>query len=269
MRHVTLDDVGVCIRARCVRKDRQVKVHVLTIFPELFGGPLATGPIRIAREKGLLDVAVHNLRDYTTDKHLVVDDVPYGGGQGMVMKPEPLVAAIEHVAAVGSPRRILLAARGPRFGQARAAALATEPALLFVCGRYEGVDERVTATVDEEISIGDYVLSGGELAALVVLDAVVRLLPGVLGNAASPVDDSFATGLLEGPQYTRPPDFRGARVPDVLLSGDHGAIARWRREQALWTTFTRRPDLLATATLDDADRRFLRTLGWKDPSRDG
>src|SRR5262249_4964319 len=160
----------------------------------------------------------------------------------------------EHVAASGSPRRILLSARGPRLSQATAAALATEPTLLFVCGRYEGVDERVTAAVDEELSIGDYVLSGGELAALVVLDAVVRLLPGVLGNAASPVDDSFATGLLEGPQYTRPPEFRGARVPDVLLSGDHRAIARWRREQALRTTHARRPDLLATAALDDADR---------------
>jgi tRNA (guanine37-N1)-methyltransferase len=239
-----------------------VKVHLLTIFPELFGGPLATGPLRIAREKGLLDVAVHQLRDYTTDKHLVVDDVPYGGGHGMVMRVEPLVAAIEHVAAVDRPRRILLSPRGTRFGQAKAAELARLPSLLFVCGRYEGIDERVTAHVDEELSIGDYVLSGGELAALVVLDAVVRLVPGVLGNEASPVDDSFATGLLEGPQYTRPPDAGGARVPDVLLSGDHAAIARWRREQALRTTLARRPDLLATASLDDADRAFLRTLGW-------
>ncbi len=250
-----------------------MKVHVLTIFPELFGGPLATGPIRIAREKGVLDVALHDLRDYTTDKHLVVDDVPYGGGQGMVMKPEPLVAAIEHITtrdgADASPWRILLAARGRRFDQAHAAALAARPSLLFVCGRYEGVDERVTAFVDEELSIGDYVLSGGELAALVVLDAVVRLLPGVLGNEASPVDDSFATGLLEGPQYTRPATFRDARVPDVLLSGDHGAIARWRREQALRTTLARRPDLLETAPLDDADVRFLRTLGWTGPPRNG
>jgi tRNA (guanine37-N1)-methyltransferase len=246
-----------------------MKVHLLTIFPELFGGPLATGPIRIAREKGLLDVAVHDLRDYTTDKHLVVDDVPYGGGQGMVMKPDPLTAAIEHVAADGRPHRILLAARGARFTQAKAAALATRPGLLFVCGRYEGVDERVAPLVDEELSIGDFVLSGGELAALVVVDAVVRLLPGVLGNEASPVDDSFATGLLEGPQYTRPAEFRGARVPDVLLSGDHAAVARWRREQALRTTLERRPDLLATAPLDAADRAFLRALGWTDPTRDG
>jgi tRNA (guanine37-N1)-methyltransferase len=237
-------------------------VHLLTIFPELFGGPLATGPIRIAREKRLLDVAVHDLRDYTTDKHLVVDDVPLGGGQGMVMKPEPLVAAIEHIVADGGPHRILLAARGARFTQSKASELAQLPSLLFVCGRYEGVDERVAALVDEELSIGDYVLSGGELAALVVLDAVVRLIPGVLGNEASPVDDSFATGLLEGPQYTRPAEVRGARVPDVLLSGDHAANARWRREQALRTTLARRPDLLDTAPLDDADRAFLRGLGW-------
>jgi tRNA (guanine37-N1)-methyltransferase len=241
-----------------------VKVHFLTIFPELFGGPLATGPIRIAREKGVLDVAVHDLRDYATDKHLVVDDVPYGGGQGMVMKPEPLVAAIEHVAAesAASPWRVLLAARGRRFDQAHATALAARPSLLFVCGRYEGVDERIAPYVEEDLSIGDYVLSGGELAALVVLDAVVRLLPGVLGNEASSADDSFATGLLEGPQYTRPAAFRDARVPDVLLSGDHGAIARWRREQALRTTLARRPDLLEAAPLDDDDVRFLRALGW-------
>ena len=246
-----------------------MKAHFLTIFPELFGGPLTTGPIRIARDKGLLEVAVHNLRDYTTDKHCVVDDVPYGGGQGMVMKPEPLAAAIEHVASEGRPWRILLAARGRRLTQARVAELAALPSLLFVCGRYEGVDERVTACVDEEVSIGDYVLSGGELAALVVLDAAVRLLPGVLGNEASPVDDSFATGLLEGPQYTRPATFRDARVPDVLLSGDHAAIARWRREQALRTTLARRPDLLETAALDDADVRFLRSLGWSGPARHG
>jgi len=243
-----------------------VKVHVVTIFPELFGGPLATGVLRIAREQGALEVAIHNLRDHTTDRHLVVDDVPYGGGQGMVMKPEPLVAAIEHAGAPDAsgvrPHRILLSARGARFTQASAAALAALPSLLFVCGRYEGVDERVTAWVDEELSIGDYVLSGGELAALVVLDAVVRLLPGVLGNAASPADDSFATGLLEGPQYTRPPEFRGVRVPDVVRSGDHAAVARWRREEALRTTLARRPDLLEHARLDDADRRFLASLGW-------
>jgi tRNA (guanine37-N1)-methyltransferase len=219
-----------------------VRVHVLTIFPELFGGPLATGPIRIAREKGLLDVAVHNLRDYATDKHLVVDDVPYGGGQGMVMKPEPLVAAIEHVAAADRPRRILLAARGAPLGQAKVAELAALPSLLFVCGRYEGVDERVAAVVDEELSIGDYVLSGGELAALVVLDAVVRLLPGVLGNEASTVEESFSDGLLEHPQYTRPREWEGRAIPDVLISGDHAKVEAWRKAERERITRARRND---------------------------
>ena len=229
-----------------------MKIHFLTIFPELFGGPLATGPIRIAREKGALDVAVHDLRDYTTDKHLVVDDVPYGGGQGMVMKPEPLVAAIEHVraqsaadaAADGAPWRILLAARGRRFDQAHAAALAARPSLLLVCGRYEGVDERVQHFVDEELSVGDYVLSGGEPAALVVIDAVVRHIPGSLGNVESAGAESFVDGQLEYPQYTRPETFRGHAVPPVLLSGDHAAIAAWRADAARDLTARRRPDLL-------------------------
>jgi tRNA (guanine37-N1)-methyltransferase len=209
-------------------------------------------------------VALHQLRDYAGGPHLQVDDTPYGGGQGMVMKPEPLVAAIEHVARVERPRRILLSATGAPFTQQRARALAAEDALLLVCGRYEGIDERVKAWVDEELSIGDYVLTGGELAALVVLDAVARLLPGVLGNEASPRDDSYTTGLLEHPQYTRPADFRGVRVPDVLLSGDHAAIARWHRQESLRLTWLRRPDLLARAPLDDADRAFLRALGWRD-----
>ncbi len=199
------------------------------------------------------------MRDYAGGKHLQVDDVPYGGGQGMVMKPEPLLAAIAHVAAADAPRRILLSPRGPRLDQRRLAALAREQSLLLVCGRYEGVDERVMAAIDEELSIGDYVLSGGELAALVVLDGIARLLPGVLGNDASAPDDSFATGLLEHPQYTRP---WSDDVPAVLGSGDHTAIRRWRRQQALRLTLERRPDLLATATLDADDRAFLRTLGW-------
>lgn len=241
-----------------------MRVHVLTLFPEIFGAPLAVGPLKWARERGLLDVSLHQVRDYATDRHKQVDDTPYGGGQGMVMKPEPLVAAIEHAAAVDRPRRVLLAAQGVPFTQARAEALAVEPSLLLVCGRYEGVDARVRAFVDEELSIGDYVLSGGELAALVVLDAVVRLLPGVLGNAASPADESFTTGVLEYPQYTRPIDFRGAVVPEVLRAGDHGAIARWRRQESLRATFERRPDLLALARLDDDDRTFLRGLGWRD-----
>jgi len=247
-----------------------MRIHVLALFPEILGAGLAAGVVGRARARGALDVHLHQLRDYATDRHLQVDDTPYGGGQGMVMKVEPLVAAIEHVSRevtpevtpTARPRRILLSPRGTRFTHARARALAADPALLLVCGRYEGVDERVHASIDEELSIGDYVLSGGEPAALVVIDAVARFVPGVLGNAASPDDDSYAAGLLEHPQYTRPEDFRGARVPDVLLSGDHGAIARWRREEALRVTLARRPDLLATAILDDADRAFLRTLGW-------
>jgi tRNA (guanine37-N1)-methyltransferase len=236
------------------------------VLPELLGSALAAGPLKRARELGVLEVHLHHLRDFAGGKHLQVDDVPYGGGQGMVLKPEPLVAAIEHVMATDTPRRILLAARGPRLDHARVAALAREPSLLLVCGRYEGVDERVLDWIDEEVSIGDFVLSGGEPAAIVLLDAIARLLPGVLGNAASAPDDSFATGVLEHPQYTRPADFRGRSVPGVLGSGDHAAIARWRREQALRLTLERRPDLLDVAPLSDPDRAFLRTLGWR---RDG
>lgn len=237
-----------------------MKVHVVALSPEILASGLAAGVPRRAREAGVLEVALHQLRDYAGGRHLQVDDTPYGGGQGMVMMAEPLIRAIEHAAAVDSPRRILLSPRGARFDQARARALAREPALLLACGRYEGVDERVAAHVDEELSIGDFVLSGGEIAALVVIDAVARLLPGAVGNAASPDDDSFATGLLEHPQYTRP----AAGVPPVLLSGDHEAIARWRRQESLRVTLTRRPDLLRNAPLDEADRAFLRTLGWRD-----
>jgi len=239
-----------------------MRIHVLSLFPEMLGSPLAAGMLRRARERGLVEVFLHQLRDYASGRHLQVDDTPYGGGQGMVMMVEPLVAAIEHVAAADAPRRVLLSPKGVPFSQQRARSLAHERALLLVCGRYEGVDERVVGHVDEELSVGDYVLSGGELAALLVIDAVVRLLPGAVGNEASAVDDSFATGLLEYPQYTRPEEFRGSRVPSVLLGGDHAAIARWRREQALSVTLDRRPDLLARARLSDDDRAFLRRLGW-------
>jgi tRNA (guanine37-N1)-methyltransferase len=241
-----------------------VRIHVLALCPEILGSALAAGVPRRARERGVLEVFLHQLRDYAGGRHLQVDDTPYGGGQGMVLMPEPLVAAIEHVAAEDRPRRILLSPRGATLDQAGVHRLAREPALLLVCGRYEGVDERVTAHVDEELSIGDYVLSGGELAAMVVIDAVTRLLPGALGNEASPADDSFARGLLEHAQYTRPERFRDAAVPSVLVSGDHGAIARWRRRESLRVTLARRPDLLARAALDDDDRAFLRTLGWHD-----
>src|SRR5689334_2153993 len=241
-------------------------VHVISLFPEMFGSPIAAGVIGRARQRSLVEIHLHQLRDYTRGKHLQADDTPYGGGQGMVMLAEPVVNAIEHLAAADRPRRILLSPRGVPFTDAKARALAREPAFLLVCARYEGIDERVAAYVDEELSIGDYVLSGGELAALVIIDAVVRLLPGAVGNEASPHDESFAAGLLEHAQFTRPEEIRGARVPDVLLGGDHAAIARWRREDALRTTLARRPDLLADAPLSDDDRAFLRRLGW---SRDG
>lgn len=245
----------------CISGD-VVRIHVIALFPEILGSPLAASVLGRARSRGVADILLHQLRDYATGRHLQVDDTPYGGGQGMVMKPEPLVAAIEHVCAVDQPRRILLSPRGVRFDQQRAEALAREPALCLIAGRYEGVDERVSAFVDEELSIGDYVLSGGELAAAVVIDAVVRLLPGALGNTASSGDESHATGLLEHPHYTRPEDFRGARPPAVLLSGDHGAVARWRRGEALRVTLARRPDLLDRAPLSAEDRALLRQLGW-------
>jgi tRNA (guanine37-N1)-methyltransferase len=240
-----------------------VRIHVLTLFPEMLGSPLAAGVLKRARDRGLVEIHLHQLRDYARGRHLQVDDAPYGGGQGMVMMAEPLVAAIEHVAAADHPRRVLLSPKGVAFSHGRARALACERSLLLVCARYEGLDERVTAYVDEELSVGDYILSGGELAALVVIDAVVRLLPGAVGNEASPHDDSHATGLLEHPQYTRPETFRGVRVPAPLLGGDHAAIARWRRQESLRVTFARRPDLLEHAPLGDDDRAFLASLGWR------
>jgi len=241
--------------------------HLLTLFPEFFASPLSASMLRKGQERGALTFHLHNIRDYATDKHRVTDDTPYGGGDGMVMKPEPVVATLEALGTgPGTPRRILLSPQGTPFTQAQAAALAAEPAIALVCGRYEGVDERVRAYVDAELSVGDFVLSGGEIAALVVIDCVGRLVPGVLGGPRSAIEESFADGLLEYAHYTRPPEFRGQRVPEVLLSGDHAAIARWRREQSLRRTLERRPDLLARARLSDEDRAFLATL---DPSRHG
>jgi tRNA (guanine37-N1)-methyltransferase len=233
----------------------------LTLFPELFPSVLASTMLQKGQERGALQFILHNIRDYATDKHRVTDDAPYGGGTGMVMKPEPVVAALEALdTGAVRPWRILLSPQGSRFTQQHAVALAARAEVALVCGRYEGVDERVRAFVDEELSIGDVVLSGGEVAALVVIDAVSRLVPGVLGNAASAAVESFSGGLLEYPQYTRPPEFRGARVPDVLLSGDHGAVERWRRQEALRRTHERRPDLLANAELSADDRAFLASL---------
>jgi tRNA (guanine37-N1)-methyltransferase len=220
-------------------------VHLLTIFPEFFATPLAVGVPKRARDAGALRVSLVDLREYTSDRHRSTDDSPYGGGAGMVMKAEPILDALDAIA-IGAPeaRKVLLSPRGPVLTHARAAALATEQDLVLVCGRYEGVDDRVRHFVDEELSIGDYVLSGGEAAALVVLDAVARLLPGVLGNAESARTESFATPLLEYPQYTRPEVVRGHAVPAVLLSGDHAAIARWRAAEAEALTRRVRPDLL-------------------------
>ena len=223
-----------------------LSVEVLTLFPRMIAAPLEESILGKAREKGLLRVQVTDIRDFADSKHRVTDDVPYGGGAGMVMKPEPLVAAIEAARArLPSAKVILLSPQGARFEQRKARELAQAGALILVCGRYEGVDERVLRWVDEELSLGDFVLTGGEVAALAVIDAMARLVPGVLGNELSAHDESFSEdGLLEGPQYTRPPEFRGLRVPEILLSGDHGKIAKWRHEQAVARTRERRPDLL-------------------------
>lgn len=242
--------------------------HLVTLFPEFFSSVLAASMLQKGQERGALQFSFYNIRDYAGDKHRVTDDTPYGGGQGMVMKPEPLVAAIEATGrGPARPRRILLSPQGRPLAQAEALRLAAMPELALICGRYEGVDERVRSFVDEELSIGDYVVSGGEVAALVVIDAVARLVPGVLGCARSAEEESFQGHLLEYPQYTRPPEFRGMAVPEVLLSGDHGAIARWRRRESLRRTATQRPDLLAQASLDAEDRAFLTAVTSEDGNR--
>jgi tRNA (guanine37-N1)-methyltransferase len=225
-----------------------IKIDVLTIFPRLFDAFLAESFVGIARQRGLLEAAAHDLRDWTTDRHRSVDDEPYGGGPGMVMTPGPLVAAIEALAGPKGPQRavrvVALSPRGAPLDQAGLERLAGLPQLLLVCGRYEGMDQRaLDLAVDEELSIGDYVLSGGEIPAMVVIEGVVRLLPGVLGNPQSVQNESFREDLLEGPHYTRPAIFRGLEVPEVLRSGDHAAIEHWRREQARAVTAARRPDL--------------------------
>ena len=219
-------------------------VDIVTIFPGFFASPLATGLLGKAGERGLVQVRLHDLRTWAADRHRSVDDAPFGGGAGMVMLPGPWFEALDALQADGSAHVVLLAPDGRRFDQATATRLAGEPRLVLCCGRYEGVDERVRSRVDEILSIGDFVLAGGESAALVVLDAVARLVPGVMGNAASAADESFAAGLLEYPQYTRPAVYRGLEVPAVLRSGDHGAIARWRHDQAVERTRRLRPDLL-------------------------
>ena len=236
-----------------------MRFDVLTLFPEMFGGPLQASLLGRAVEAGVIQVHVHNIRDYAEDRHQVVDDYTYGGGPGMLMKAEPLFKAVEGVTALDSPegRVILLTPQGRLLDHGVAVELAREPRLILVCGHYEGVDERVREhLVDDEISIGDYVLSGGELPAMVVIEAVARRLPGVLGSETSLAEESHAQGLLEYPQYTRPAEFRGWTVPEVLLSGHHAQIAEWRRRQSVLRTARRRPDLLARAALSEEERRL-------------
>ena len=237
----------------------KLRVAILTLFPRMVEGPLGESILGKAREKGLLETRIVDIRDFAAGKHRVTDDVPYGGGAGMVMKPEPLVGAIESArAALPRAKVLLLSPQGTRFDQAKAEELSRREELILVCGRYEGVDERVRGYVDEELSLGDFVLTGGEFAALAVFDAVARLVPGVLGNEESSRSESFTGGpILEGPQYTRPPEFRGAGVPRELLSGDHARIARWRRRQALVRTRERRPDLFARLSLSKEDEKLL------------
>ena len=233
-----------------------LRIDVVTIFSGLFDAFLRESIVGIAIREGLVEVAVHDLRQWATDRHRSVDDAPYGGGPGMVMKPEPLVAAVDAVAGPKGPERrarvVLLSPQGRRLEQARLGDLAREEHLVLVCGRYEGVDQRaIDLAVDEEVSIGDYVVSGGEVPAMVVIEGIVRLVPGVLGNPESASTESFQGAMLEGPQYTRPAEFRGLKVPEVLCSGDHAAVARWRAEQASEFTRRRRPDLVGSERKED------------------
>ena len=222
----------------------------------MFAGPLDQSILKRAQDRGLVAIRVHDLRAWTHDRHRVVDDVPYGGGAGMVLKPEPFFEAVDTLRGAES-QVLLLTPQGERFDHAMACRLAEARHLIFLCGRYEGFDERVRTVADREISIGDYVLTGGELPALVVIDAVTRLRPGALGDETAARQDSFVGGLLEEPHYTRPEEFRGHRVPPVLLSGDHKKIARWRRLQSLWRTWRRRPDLLETAPLTPEEQKLI------------
>ena len=244
---------------------RKLTFDVLTLFPGILSGPLQESILKRAREKGLLSVRLWNIRDFTEDKHRKADDSPYGGEAGMVMKPEPVFRAIEAVKAEapgGGSLTVLLSPQGRLFDHRTAERLAREERrIILICGHYEAVDERVReALVDEELSIGDYVLTGGELAALVLIDAAARLVPGVLGDEESAYRDSFGDGLLDHPHYTRPADFRGMKVPEVLLSGNHDAIWKWRRRESLRATLLKRPDLLETAELTKDDRKVLEEL---------
>lgn len=236
-----------------------MRIDILTLFPTMFCGVLQESILKRAQQRGLLHLVIHQIRDYALDRHQMTDDVPYGGGVGMMMKPEPIFRAVRAVLGSTQAPVILLTPQGRQLTHAVAEELAQHPRLMLICGHYEGIDERVRQhIVTDEISIGDYVLTGGELAAMVVVDAVARFVPGVLGAAEGAHDDSYAGGLLEGPQYTRPPEFDGLTVPDVLLSGHHARIARWKRAMALQYTLARRPDLLHTASLNVEDEVLLR-----------
>ncbi len=239
-----------------------MRFDVFTLFPEVFNPYLTSSILERARQRGLLEVYLHNIRDWATDRHKMTDDVPYGGGGGMIMKPEPIFQAVEGV--LGAPPVcpvFLLTPQGRPFTQEMARELAEQDQVALISGRYEGVDERVRMhLVDEEISIGDYILTGGELGAMVIIDALTRLIPGVLGDPDATQKDSFSAGRLEYPHYTRPANFRGWEVPEILRSGDHGRVGRWRREQALRRTWLRRPDLLAAAILTPEDEAFLASL---------
>ncbi len=243
-----------------------MRFDVVTIFPAMVQQAVAAGVIGRAIERKMLEVVVHDLRDFTTDRHRVVDDVPYGGGPGMVLKPDPLFRALDAIErlAQGRPTVLLTSPQGTRLSQPVVERLTRQTRLVLLCGRYEGVDERVRSRVDEEISIGDYVLSGGELPALVIIDAVARLVPGVVGDEQSVAEDSFGRGLLDFPHYTRPAEITAAgeplKVPEVLLSGNHADIRRWRKREALARTLARRPDLLENAALDGEEQALLREL---------
>jgi len=249
-----------------------MQFEVFTLLPEVFPPYLESSILQRARQRGLVSVNIHNIRDYTHDKHHTTDDTPYGGGGGMVMKAEPVFEAIETVLGMGAhqtplqpaPPIIMLTPQGRVFTQTVADELSRHEKIALLCGRYEGLDERIREyLVTDEISVGDYVLTGGELPALILIDAVSRLLPGVLGDPDGAADDSHATGLLEYPHYTRPPEFRGWEVPNILLSGDHGKVNQWRREQSLLRTLARRPDLLEKLELTEKERRFLKEHGWQ------
>ena len=238
-----------------------MKIHVLSLFPDMFTGVFGSSILKKAQEKGAVELAVTDIREYSENKHKQVDDYPYGGGAGMVLKPEPMFNAVEAITEGRKPRVILMCPQGERFTQKKAEELSKEEDLVFLCGHYEGYDERIREhLVTDEISIGDFVLTGGELPAMTVIDAVVRLLPGVLGQEDSHIQDSFSTGLLEHPHYTRPADFRGMKVPDILLSGNHAKIDAWREEQSFKRTLERRPDLLEALELTDKQMKIIEKI---------